>query len=219
MSGCGKEIPVINRSNTYAECNAILTPCTGNKVGEYCLFGYKWGVDQHFEASGIEAIGPKTAGGILTYSFQGSDQEVNTHRQTKILSESWEEILDCAQTEIRKAINDWQAVANISFKELPLNSDSDIQFYVAAILQSAVGYPNYTESACNILNGDVIFDANSKEKSCKGFYILALHEIGHVLGLGHVNSQNIMVSGAAKFSLDGLQSGDIEGVRQIYGEQ
>lgn len=45
----------------------------------------------------------------------------------------------------------------------------------------------------------------------------ALHEVGHVLGLGHVNSDNIMQIGRGKNSFVGLQEGDIEGIIAIYG--
>lgn len=217
LIGCVKDIPIINESTTYAECNSRLMACAGSQNGEYCLFGYKWGENQEFDETGIEAIGPQTPGGTITFSFQGPGAIINTHRQINIPSESWGHILDCAQGKIRQAVGDWEAVANINFEELPENSESDIQFYVAAIFQSAVAYPNFQEEPCTILSGDVIFDVNSKEKSCDGFYINALHEIGHVLGLGHVDSENIMVPNGAKFSLPGLQDGDIAGVQQIYG--
>ena len=219
LNGCSKDIPVINESSTYSVCNSRLVACTGSQVGEYCIFGYKWGESQDFDETGIEATGPQTPGGTITFSFQGSGQLINTHRQINIPSESWCEILDCAQERIRQAAGEWEAVTNVNFEEMPENSDSDMQFYVAAILQSAVAFTNYQEEPCNILNGDVIFDANSKEKSCNGFYINALHEIGHVLGLGHVDSENIMVSDGSKFSMNGLQSGDIAGVQQIYGKK
>ena len=219
LNGCSKDIPIINESNTYAVCNSRLAACTGSQVGEYCLFGYKWGENQDFDETGVEATGPQTPGGTITFSFQGKGHLINTHRQINVPSESWGEILDCAQERIRQAVDEWETVTNVSFEELPANSDSDIQFYVAAIFQSAVAFPNYQEEPCTILKGDVIFDANSKEKSCNGFYINALHEIGHVLGLGHVNSENIMVPDGSKFSMDGLQSGDIAGIQQIYGEK
>jgi len=220
LGGCNDdEIPTINESTKYSECDSRLVSCAGSKVGEYCLFGFKWGVDQNFDETGISAEGPQTFGGIITYSFQEKNGTINTHRQINVQSESWGEILDCAQSEIREAVKEWENVANLSFQELPENSDSDIQFYVAAILQSAVGYPNYSESPCDILSGDIVFDANSSEKSCSAFHINALHEIGHALGLGHVSSQNIMETGVSKFSLNGLQSGDIAGAQQIYGEK
>lgn len=218
LSGCSKDIPVINESDTYAVCNSTLVACTGSQVGEYCLFGYKWGENQDFDEIGIDATGPQTPGGIITYSFQGTGHLINTHRQIDVPSESWGHILDCAQGKIRQALAEWESVTNIKFEELPLNDASDIQFYVAAIFQTAVAFPNYQEEPCNILSGDVIFDANSKERSCDGFYINALHEIGHVLGLGHVESDNIMAPGRSKFTMNGLQSGDIKGIQQIYGE-
>ncbi|MTI23281.1 matrixin family metalloprotease [Fulvivirga sp. RKSG066] len=217
LYGCSKDIPIVNESDEYAVCNSRLSVCNGNQIGEYCLFGYKWGENQDFDEAGIEARGPQTKGGTITYSFQGTGHLINTHRQINVPSQSWNEILDCAQDRIRQAVSEWEKVADINFEELPANSDTDIQFYVAAILQSAVGFPNYQEDPCTILSGDVVFDANSKEKSCHGFYINALHEIGHVLGLGHVNSKNVMVTGESKFSFKGLQSGDIEGIIQLYG--
>lgn len=219
FNGCSKDIPIVNESDRYSECDSKLVSCAGNQIGDYCLFGYKWGDDQDFDKVGFEAEGPQTSGGIITFSFQERNGTINTHRQINVPSESWGEILGCAQSEIRTAIRDWQEVADFTFQELPENSDSHIKFYVAAILQSAVGYPNFIENPCIILSGDVIFDANSKEKSCKGYYINALHEIGHVLGLGHVNSQSIMATGQSKFSLNGLQASDIKGVQQVYGEK
>lgn len=213
------EIPTINESSMYSECDSRLISCAGSKVGDYCLFGYKWGADQNFDQTGINVVGPQTTGGIITYSFQEKNGTINTHRQINVPSESWNEILSCARNEIREAAKEWENVANLTFEELPENSDSDLKFYVAAIFQSAVGYPNYIESPCDILSGDIVFNANSSEKSCKAFHINALHEIGHALGLGHVSSQNIMETGASKFSLNGLQSGDIEGIQQIYGEK
>lgn len=220
LCGCSEEeIPVINESEKYSECNSKLIACSGSQIGEYCLFGYKWGEDQNFDETGIEVVGPQASGGTLTFSFQEKNGTINTHRQINVPSESWDEILDCAQSRIKSAVKAWEEVADINFEELPENSDSDIKFYVAAIFQSAVAFPNYSENPCNILSGDVIFDVNSREKSCQGFYINALHEIGHVLGLGHVSSENIMVAGESKFDMEGLQSGDIAGAQQIYGEK
>ncbi len=216
---CSKDIPVINQSEKFAICNDVLEACAGSKVGEYCLFGFKWGNDQDFLQVGVQANGPESAGGNITFSFQERNGLINTHTQVDVPSESWGEILDCAQDQIRRAMEDWQAVADLTFEELPENSESDIRFYVAAIIQSGVAFPNYKEQPCIILNGTVIFDANSREKSCNGYYINALHEVGHVLGLGHVGSDNIMADDRDKFGFDGLQSGDIMGIRQIYGEK
>ncbi|GAA5024967.1 hypothetical protein GCM10011506_09020 [Marivirga lumbricoides] len=218
LSSCSKEISIINESDAFAICNANLSSCAQSPQAAYCLFGYKWGADQNFDQSGINAVGPQTSGGTITFSFQEKNGTINTHRQINVPSESWKEILSCAQKEIRKAILEWQEVADITFQELPQNSNSDIQFYTAAIFQSAVAFPNFTDTSCKTLSGDVIFNANSKEKSCNAFYINALHEIGHVLGLGHVNSSNIMAPDESKFDLPGLQKGDISGIQQIYGK-
>lgn len=48
------------------------------------------------------------------------------------------------------------------------------------------------------------------------FYSTALHEIDHAIGLGHVVTTNIMNVNGNK-SLDSLQTGNIAGIRSIYG--
>lgn len=219
MAGCNKQLPIINESDTYAICNDLLVACSGHQPGTYCLFGYKWGPEASGIVPGLESTGPQVAGGTLTYSFQEKNGTLSTHRQVDIPSESWDEILDCAQENIREAFTEWSSVTNVSFQELSINSEADIKIYVAATVQSAVAFPNYEEAPCDALSGVMVFDANSREKSCSAFYINALHEIGHVLGLGHVNTGQVMASDRSKFSYRGLQPGDIAGARQLYGEK
>lgn len=50
----------------------------------------------------------------------------------------------------------------------------------------------------------------------RSFYVSCLHEIGHVLGLGHIDSDNVMRQGIKK-EYEGLQDGDIRRIIEIYG--
>ncbi|PIB37972.1 matrixin family metalloprotease [Maribacter sp. 4G9] len=220
LSACGKddgESPTpINLSDDFASCNSQLSACT-NGNGQYCLFGFKWGNDSLFEVSNINS-GPKSSGGIVNYSFQEENGFINTHRQINLPSKSYNKLLPCAKNQIRKALMAWANIANIEFVESSNNSKSQIRFYVADILQSGIGYPNYPDDLCGRLSGSVIIQSELIIRDCDSFYIFALHEIGHVLGLGHVNSNNVMNPNFSSFNFQELQVGDTLGIVQIYGE-
>lgn len=194
----------------------MLSECT-NGSGEYCLFGFKWGANPNFSPAGFNAIGPGETGGKITFSFQQEGQLVNTHAQINLPSRSFDNVLSCAKTEIKNALNAWAAAANLEFEELPENSPSQIRFFVADIRQSGVGYPNYTTAPCNVIGGDVVIKTNVNIQDCDFFYGFVLHEIGHALGLGHVQSANIMNPKFRDFNITTLQDGDLKGIETLYG--
>ncbi|MEM6397562.1 MAG: matrixin family metalloprotease [Bacteroidota bacterium] len=221
MVSCKEEqgnenITPINLSDDYSFCNLQLTSCL-NGNGIYCLFGFKWGQDSLFMQSGYDAQGPRSSGGIITYSFQEENGLINTHRQVNLRSNSFSGILSCAKTEIRNALSSWAQVADIEFEELSENSMADIRFYTADIIQSGIGYPNYPDDLCDDLAGNVIIKSSLGIDDCNLFYIFALHEIGHVLGLGHVETENVMNQDFFDFNFQELQTGDIMGIVELYG--
>ncbi len=207
----------INFSDSYTFCNSQLAACT-NGNGFYCLFGFKWGADSTFAQAGFNATGPASSGGLVTYSFQEENGLINTHRQVNLTSNSFDDILPCAKTEIQNALKSWSDIAAIEFEELPENSETDIRFYTADIVQSGIGYPNYPDDLCNSIAGNVIIKSGLGISDCNSFYLFALHEIGHVLGLGHVRTENVMNSDFLDFSFQQLQAGDSLGIIEIYGE-
>ncbi|MDF1698246.1 MAG: matrixin family metalloprotease [Saprospiraceae bacterium] len=215
---CGEEEtpPVTYDSSKYSSCNSALSSCLGG-TGRYCLFGYKWGEMAEFSPAGYNENGPKRESGLITYSFQESNGTVNTHKQVGVPSLSFTNLVDCAQLEIRKALDAWAQHANIEFAEESENSNSDIRFFVADIKQSGIGFPNFQESLCKEIGGDIIIKSNVKYNDCSSFYRFILHEVGHVLGLGHVTTNNIMNQNALTLGIDGIQEGDIEGIIEIYG--
>ena len=64
-----QEKQVINESDEYAVCNSMLMDCVGG-TGDYCLFGFKWGGNPIFSPTGYNTIGPREAGGVVSFSFQ-----------------------------------------------------------------------------------------------------------------------------------------------------
>lgn len=207
----------INLSDTYSECNSFLPDCLGTS-GDYCLLGFKWGTDPVLDESGVDVLGPQQSGGMLTYSFQEENGIVNTHRQVNLPSKSFDNIIDCAKEEIKNALNTWSQTAGIDFAELPDNSASDIRFFVADIVQRGIGYPNYPDALCSTIKGNLIIKTDNSIDSCNDFYVFALHEIGHILGLGHTTSESIMHSEYFNFDFEDLQAGDINGIIELYGE-
>ncbi|MEM8896812.1 MAG: matrixin family metalloprotease [Bacteroidota bacterium] len=206
-----------NESTQFVACNAALSACNSSNAA-YCLFGFKWGETTVLSSSGSAAAGPKEPGGTLTFSFQEENGVVNTHAQINFPSRSFSSLPSYAKEEIRRALREWSAAANIDFEELPENSQSDIRFWVAEIRQSGIGYPRYPDLPCSSFSGNVIIQENVRFNTCETFHLFLLHEIGHVLGLGHVNTANIMSPDFEDFNLNGLQAGDIQGIAELYGE-
>lgn len=85
---------------------------------------------------------------------------------------------------------------------------------VAEIEQGGLRLPNFQDELCNQVSGRIVF-SNTVIKDCNRFFILSLHEIGHVLGLGHISSDNIMSRTPRKYDYTGLQEGDIQGIQSI----
>lgn len=203
-------------SSQFSVCNSMLSACT-NGSGDYCLFGYKWGQGNPVVQRGFDAPGPEIPALNVTYSFHNSTDGLNTHRQLDVLTGPFDEVMSCARGETRKALDTWAEAGGISFVEVEDDSESDIRFYAAEIFQSGIGYPNFQQGTCGSFSGNVIVNPNSRFNTCELFYGFILHEIGHALGLGHVDSENIMNPGLIEFP-EGLQEGDIRGLQALYGK-
>ena len=202
----------------FRACNDRLNGCTGVLDGEFCLFGYKWGSSPTFEPIGLEVEGPGISGGEISYSFQTNEVSISIHNRRNTQTLDFSEKGACARDEIRRAFEAYESIGDFSFSEEADNSNSDIQLFIVNDEEPNVGNANYQDELCSAISGYVVFNKKAIT-DCHNFYILALHEIGHAMGLGHVTSSNVMKPGTAKFVLDGLQEGDINGIVSIYGSK
>ncbi len=199
------------KDNSLSVCNSLLNSCAAEKNVPYCTFGYKFGESNPFSPAGASVPGPQVKASTISYKFQEAGLVFNTHSQEGVTSKSF----NSSDTAIIKlALSYWAAVANIQFKEAKDAAKTDITIIKATISQNGIGYSAFVTEPCNQIAGFLILSEQYSNYVNKLY--LPLHEIGHVLGLGHVFSENVM---NPKRTFERLQSGDIEGVQSIYGKK
>lgn len=201
----------ITETPVASECNSTLFNCASNQNTEFCTFGYKWGKDNPFLKAGYQIPGPASGGITISYKFQDAGFKFNTHSQNNVESASIKRISPFAEIIIRNAFAQWEANTDIKFIEKIGTDSTNIRVITADITQGGLGYPPVPKGPCA---GLVIFKCTSYNYF--SLQSLALHEIGHVLGLGHVSSDNVMNPEKGYFK---LQSGDIKGIQSIYGRE
>ncbi|MDR7040169.1 hypothetical protein J2X36_004950 [Methylobacterium sp. BE186] len=129
---------------------------------------------------------------------------------------------------IQSAFATWSSVANISFQQVSSTASASIDLTQGLIdgIGNTLGYANYAFSGQRMSAATVTFDsaegwhaAGSKVVSNQGvdFFLVALHEIGHALGLDHYNGKPEVMNSIISPSITGLMAGDIAGIQALYG--
>ena len=155
-----------------------------------------------------------TAGGTVFYTVSFSGLFFNSGLYA----------LSHFQSALVDAFTDWEDVANIDFEPAVGGIEADVALSFDPIdgISNVVGeaaYTYFTGSPGQMIEGSIVFD-DAETWSPNGgtslsFYAVALHEIGHILGLEHVaDSGEIMYP---VIEQNALGPGDIEGARFLYG--
>jgi hypothetical protein len=167
-------------------------------MGDYALEGPRWGAG----AAG-------TGGGIVTWAFDGT------------IPSSFVGIL-------QGAFAAWASYANITFQQVASTAAAQIDFTLGGIdgLGNTLGYANYSYSGQRMQSAAVTFDsgegwhaAGARVVSTQNvdLAVVALHEIGHALGLDHYNAKPEVMNAVLNPSITALGAGDIAGIQALYG--
>ena len=132
--------------------------------------------------------------------------------------------------ELERAFDAWAAVSNINFQRVN-DTGGDIGVGNGATIRigaAAMDGQSGTLAAAFLpttlaAGGDLVFDTgdSSLYQNAQNFFIVALHEIGHSIGLRHepTNGNPAVMNPFFNASLTGLLQDDINGVRALYGTQ
>ncbi len=171
---------------------------------DYTLIGYKYG----------SSTSAGTAGGVLSWAMDGT-------------------VPAFFSSVIASAFGDWTSHANIQFQQVGASASPTITFSLAAIdgVNGTLGYggSSYYVGSSGLnkaSSGGVTFDSGenwhvsgSKVVSDGGadLFTVAVHEIGHVLGLDHYNASPAIMNAVSNGAVTDLTTSDIDGIQYLYG--
>lgn len=129
---------------------------------------------------------------------------------------------------IQSAFATWASAANIAFQKVASTAAAQIDFTVAGVdgLGSTLGYADYSYSGTRMQSATVTFDSGEGWHTAGGrvvsnqnvdLAVVALHEIGHTLGLDHYNDKPEVMNAILSPSVTTLAAGDIAGIQALYG--
>ncbi len=195
------------------------------------LGGTKWGAGSPY-TGGVNGVGPRIPGGTVTYSFMGGGVSMAAEPADPNLAvSSLPTYASCFVTEITNAFAAWSAVANIQFTQV---ADNGAAFNaVGAVADIRIGAHTF-DGPSNVLahafypppngtsaSGDLHFD-RAENWSCTpstgiDIGIVAVHEIGHAIGLGHETANPAIMQPFYNPTLSVPLVDDIDGATNIYG--
>ncbi len=121
------------------------------------------------------------------------------------------------------AFDTWESVASLDFQKVASAGDSAVDI-LSGDIGGAAGIAQYSFTGnpglSTILGGSITFSEDLTWSPFGGsggvdFYAVALHEIGHMIGLGHVSDPTEIMNPV--ISTDVLGAGDIAGAQFLYG--
>lgn len=128
--------------------------------------------------------------------------------------------------EVVQAFATWDYYIDLDFTITSSANAADIRVYQAPIdgRDGVIGeaYWDVWGGSTVITGADVYLDradANPVNLGSQGTFTVALHEIGHAIGLDHPNDPDVIMSAFIDLDLVGLQADDIAGAQSLYGAE
>jgi hypothetical protein len=132
------------------------------------------------------------------------------------------------QTEVAEAFARWESVASVDFQQVSDSATTDIRLGLNHIdgPNNIVGQEQSSFSVGSEIASVISFDMDEGWHLVNGvlvssggasFYDVALHEIGHALGLDHYNISPAIMNAVLNPSVTDLTQSDIDGVQALYG--
>jgi subtilisin-like proprotein convertase family protein len=231
IADCYSQIDVNQlRYDDGAEVAPTVSRSSGDVLhSEFLLFGTKWGGGTNFSP----ATSPQIPGGTVYWSYMPNGVASETSGVNVVAITSLPTYNACFLTEISSAFSAWQAVSNIQFVQVAdsnaaVNSNAG---YVGHIrigahtidgASSVLAHAYYPPPNGTTISGDLHFDVAENWTCTPGagqidIGLVALHEIGHSIGLDHEPTLLAVMNAFYNSSLFSLQTDDINGARAIYG--
>jgi hypothetical protein len=216
------------------------------RSSDWTLFGTKWpNGSTPWQHEGPDENGPRTAGGIVTWGFMPAGVDMTAEGPALAASTAFSALAGysaCFDTEIANAFAAWSAVSNIQFSG-PV-ADAGLAFndpgasaphiriggHVFDGVSNTLAHAFFPSvGGTSTAPGDMHFD-NAETWSCApgtGVFdigIVAMHEVGHAIGLGHETRFGGSFPRRALMNpfynpaiVSALVGDDINGAENIYG--